>query len=289
VTEPRLSLVICTRNRVAQLAPTLESVARIQCARPWELIVVDNGSSDGTGSLLDDFGRAFGATVHVAREAVPGLGRARNAGLAIATGEIVAFTDDDCYPAPDWLERIHECFDESGDLGFLGGRILLHDPTDEPVTILTSPRRMEFPARSFLRPGWVQGANMAFRRDALESVGGFDPHLGAGTPFACEDIDAAARTCAEGWSGAYDPRPLVHHHHRRKNREEVVALHRSYGYARGAYYAKCLSNPVLRAACGRYCLRKWLRRPWQAPREVRGAVDHWREARGRFGETAGSR
>lgn len=276
---PAVSLVICTRDRAPQLARALKSLEAIRFDRPWELVLVDNGSSDGTPDLLAEFSRRFAVTARVVREEQRGLARARNRGLALASGELVAFTDDDCYPAPDFLARIYECFAESSTLGFLGGRILRHDPDDLPMTILPASERRDFPPPSFVRPGAVQGANMAFRRRALLEVGGFDIRLGAGTAFACEDIDVVARLSAAGWPGAYDPRPLVYHHHGRKTRAELRTLVGSYLDGAGAYYLKCLSEPQLRGACARHWLARWAMKPHQAARETRAAVDFWRTTR----------
>jgi GT2 family glycosyltransferase len=92
-------------------------------------------------------------------------------------------------------------------------------------------------------PGHVQGANMAFRRDVLQAIGGFDPLLGAGTPFPCEDLDAASRASQAGWKGGYFPAPTVHHHHRRRT-ADVAPLLRSYRYGLGAYFASLLLRRV---------------------------------------------
>ena len=95
--------------------------------------------------------------------------------------------------------------------------------------------------KSFIRPGFIQGANSAFRRASLEQVGGFDPRFGvAKGQFAGEELDVAARISAAGWHGAYDPRPLVYHHHGRKTRWEEWRLMRVYQRGIGAFYAKSL-------------------------------------------------
>jgi len=197
-----------------------------------------------------------------------GLGNARNLGLSVARGEIIAFTDDDCYPAENFLETTCQCFEEDARLGFVGGRILLHDPTDYPITIQKSEEPQHILPGAFIPAGLIQGANFSFRSVALRSVGGFDPRFGAGTRFCPEDIDALARLSACGWHGRYDPRPLVYHHHRRKTRVEADRLMRQYDRGRGAYYAKCILNPTLRWAYA----RAWYRRMRQ-----QDSVTTWRE------------
>src|SRR5258708_7045305 len=106
VSEPAVSLVICTRNRAGQLQRCLAAVERIRCRQPWETVIVDKGSNDDTRAIAQAFlhdGAIGGCCVWEPR---PGLSRARNAGLEASRGTIVAFTDDDCYPAADFLERV---------------------------------------------------------------------------------------------------------------------------------------------------------------------------------------
>jgi glycosyltransferase involved in cell wall biosynthesis len=241
-----LSLVVSTRNRAAQLEQALDSYARLQYPGSWELVIVDNGSSDATPQLLEAFGRRFSGNVRVLQHAPPGLSGARNVGWRAAGADIVVFTDDDCYPQPDYLERIEACFSDQR-YGFVGGRVLLHDPADYPVTIQLSDRRVEFPPNSYIAPGEVHGANFAFRRQALEAISGFDERLGAGTKYhSAEDTDAMARVSALGWWGLYDPAPTVSHHHRRREAKEIRRMRKAHGIGTGAYFIKCLANPEMR-------------------------------------------
>lgn len=248
VARPRVALVICTRNRSQRLRRALESLTALSCRTEWELVVVDNGSTDDTQAVIGDFAEKFGEPIRVVVEAIPGLGRGRNTGWRSSLAEIIAFTDDDCYPKPDYIEAVVETFDADKELGFVGGRILLYDPNDYPITIQTRTTRAKLFPGSFVPPGLIQGANFAVRRAALEAVDGFDDRLGAGTPYACEDIDLIARISAQGWRGAYDPRLLVYHHHGRRTEEQVAMLRRTYYRATGAYYAKCLLDRRLRRA-----------------------------------------
>ena len=254
---PEISLVLCTRNRCSRLRSTLGWIERLRFPLPWEVVMVDNGSTDDTWQVLSGFqGRCEGSVV-LAREPVPGLARAHMRGLATSSGRLVVLIDDDCYPEPDFLLAVHTCFEEEPRLGFLGGRIVLHDPEDLRMTIQLLDERREIPPGSFVPAGLIQGANMAFRREALEEVGGFDVRLGPGTRFNCEDVDVVARVSAAGWRGAYDPRPVVRHHHGRKTPAEARALRRSYDHGRGAYYVRCLLDRRLRRESARFWLRSW--------------------------------
>jgi len=278
--ETAVSLIICTRNRASQLEACLASVAKIRCDLSWEIVVVDNGSRDGTRAVASGFFEDNPVRGRYAWEPEPGLSRARNAGIDASTGEIVAFTDDDCYPAPDLLDRICEVFADPR-IGFMGGRILLHDPKDYPLTVNESMETLRFGAGSIVPCAAVQGANMAFRRAALVAIGGFDPTLGAGTPFPAEDWDAAARACSRGWDGGYFPAPVVSHHHGRTATDAVSHL-RTYHYASGAVYAKLLADRSTRWRYGRHWARRILGDAKYHQRKLihqfHGAIDYWRSA-----------
>jgi glycosyltransferase involved in cell wall biosynthesis len=270
----QLSVVICTRNRAAQLAESLRSLTSLQCPVPWELIIVDNGSIDETQDVLKSYA---GNLLKTVVEPQAGLARARNTGWRTSQGDIVAFTDDDCYPAGDFLFSIIRCFAEEPRLGFLGGRILLYDPQDYRITIQERSDRCDLRPGDFLRNGLIHGANFAFRRSALESVNGFDERFGAGALFSsAEDSDILARMLARGWKGAYDPRPVVYHHHRRRTELEALQLMEQYERGRGAYYLKCILDldPKLRALyLLRWC-RAMLRQPWgTTARELAAATE----------------
>ena len=269
---PGISLVVCTRNRAAKLEAFFEALRRIRCELPWELIMVDNGSSDGTGERLKHFAASFARPVRALNEPTPGLGRSRNRGWRAARAPIIAFTDDDCYPEPDYLNRILALFADPA-VGFVGGRTVLYDATDAPVTIYEHPVEQVYPPEHFIVNGVIHGANMAFRRRALEDIDGFDDHLGAGTPFAFEDVDAQARALAAQWTGKYDPSPVIYHHHGRKSGPELDSLTRAYEIGRGGYYMKCILFMPHRWACLRFWLRGIRRQPFpQTAREVRAAI-----------------
>jgi glycosyltransferase involved in cell wall biosynthesis len=276
-----VSLIICTRDRARQLDACLASVAKIRCDLPWEAVIVDNGSCDETRAVARRFFDNNDIRGLYAWEPEPGLSRARNAGLNVSSGEIAAFTDDDCYPAPDLLDRICEIFADPR-VGFIGGRILLHDPDDYPLTVNESMETLRFSAGSIVPCAAVQGANMAFRRAALVGIGGFDPALGAGTPFPAEDWDAAARVCSDGWDGGYFPAPAVSHHHGRTATAAASHL-RTYHYASGAVYAKLLMDRTTRWPYGRHWARRILGDAKYHQRKLvhqfRGAIDYWRSSR----------
>jgi GT2 family glycosyltransferase len=175
-----------------------------------------------------------------------GVSSAKNAGWRTAKSPIVACIDDDCYPEADYLDSIFDCFSRDVRLGFVGGRILLHDPTDRRITIQESLEPLSFPPGSFIRPGIIQGANIAYRRAAISEAGGFDPWFGAGAIYSGDETELMARISAAGWNGAYAPKPVVYHDHGRKTANDERRLMRWYDRGRGAYYAKCMLNRSMR-------------------------------------------
>jgi glycosyltransferase involved in cell wall biosynthesis len=233
-----VSLIIATRDRSHQLARCLDSVARIEFDRTWELIVVDNGSNDATADVVKQFAGEASLPLRYVLEPKPGLGNAHNAGVAVAHGQILAFTDDDCYPETDFLKRIWCAFADPS-IGYIAGRITLHDPADYPITTIESTTPYTFLPRRLVTTGSFGGANMAFRRKVLLEIGGFDPLFGPGALFNAEDVDAAARASALGWKGEYRPDVIVRHHHRRKA-SDAPRLLKSYAIGAGAYHMKLL-------------------------------------------------
>lgn len=250
-----ISLVICTRNRARALRSCLASLMEIDAPCSWETIVVDNGSTDSTKQVIEEFASKASFPVHYIFEPRTGLSRARNRGLAVASGDPIVFTDDDCYPARDYLGAVVRTFVEES-VDYFGGRVVLHDPHDYPVTIKTSTDREIVPPGSFVAAGLLHGANMGFRRRVFDELGGFDENLGAGSPVCCgEDVELAARASAHGFRGGYFPEPVVSHCHGRKE-EDAIALMRGYDVGRGAFYTAM----ILGTRSWRMYAREW----WQS-------------------------
>jgi GT2 family glycosyltransferase len=220
----QISVVICTRDRGEALAECLRSVTT-QRSAPGEIVVVDN-SSDGSAKPICD---RFTEIRHV-HEPRPGLSIARNTGIRMSRGDVIAFTDDDVELHPGWTVEIGRAFaDQSIDA--LTGLVL-------PARLDTPAQRMfQFDKGGFgstfipLRFGnrffaetrphgahvWKMGAgaNMAFRRNLFERIGLFDERLGAGAAGCSEDSELWYRMLANGGVCLYEPRAVVFHHHRR--------------------------------------------------------------------------
>ncbi len=211
---PRVSIVINTLNRAESLPTTLESLQWVAYPGEFEVVVVNGPSTDGTDAVL----AAWADRVVVERCPVANLGVSRNLGIAAASGEIVAFIDDDAVPEPEWLRELIAAFDDPA-VGAAGGFVIDHtgvgyqstyalfnrlaDPVASPNA--ASPERV-FPY-SLTFPHLI-GTNMAFRRAALEEVGGFDEQY----EYYLDDTDLVLRIMDRG----YDVRQVAgaHLHHR---------------------------------------------------------------------------
>lgn len=236
-----VSLIVCTKNRAMRLDRCLAAIAAIETPQDigFEFLLVDNGSTDSTRAVYERRKRTMAFPTRYLLDATPGIGNAMNCGYRASAGSIVAFTDDDCYPAPDFAATVAAAFADLR-VGVVAGRILLHDPADLPITIEESREPRRFPAGAYVRPGQFHGANLCFRRDALDQVGGFDPLFGPGSYIgSAADCDAAARVCLAGWDGLYEPSIVVRHHHGRRP-VHLPGLRKRYGIGSGGYHMKLL-------------------------------------------------
>lgn len=281
--KPRLSLIICTRDRADSLKRALTAIPAKEMEEVGgELVLVDNGSTDHTPQVAREYAGGASYPVTIMREETPGLGLARNTGLAAAHGDILAFTDDDCYLEPGYIHTAAAVFDD-GRFQYCGGRILLHDPDDAMVAVNYKERFALIPPRSFVHAGRIQGANMVVRREVVDTIGPFDPELGAGRAFRCEDAEFVARASVHGFTGAHVPELVVRHHHGRRT-AGLPELHKQNHIARGAYYAIMLSRGQWKYALG-WAVYTLAPRPRailtfdyfrRIRYEVRGALGYWK-------------
>lgn len=267
----KLSIVVCTRNRAASLQPTLDSImsaARTATDTPVDLVIVDNGSSDNTQAVLAAWAAGVAdLAVRIAIEPRPGLSRARNAGVALARGDVVAFTDDDCTLTPNYIRDLVRHWHDDGDRAVIrGGRVELGDPRDLPFTIKLDefPQQLAHPVHP---GGFVHGCNMAISRAALTRIGAFDERFGAGARFiAAEDADYLYRAQILDIPVYYVPDMAVRHYHGRRHRADALKLQRGYDIGNGALYAKHLLANGRVVQHFYWTLRNALREPFGGPK-----------------------
>ena len=275
------SHVISSRNRAAQLGVTL---GKLECEamrrRGVELVLVDSASNDNTFEVMTAFAAQAPMAMRVVQTSRPGLGIARNLGIATATSDLLIFTDDDCYPDLGYYDTLLDQFDLF-QYQYGQGEILLYDSSDDSRIATTKfSQEMRIPPQSIVRPGGFQGANIFAHRQVFEKAGPFAEELGSGTGFACEDVEFATRASFAGFTGVLLPRWCVRHHHGRKpGSPESEAALRSYDTGRGAYYAILMTRGIneiwelwQQASLTQGPMPLWLKA--RLEREFRGAADY---------------
>jgi glycosyltransferase involved in cell wall biosynthesis len=216
---PLVDVVVCTRNRSRLLAGACEAILE-QDYPPdrWRLLIVDSASTDDTLAVATGLAERFPGRVDVVRQAISGHSIARNAGIVRASGEIVAFTDDDAIPVRGWLRALVETMRDSGaEAG--GGPVDARIEGELPPWFLSSYLvylaiwRPPAGTTRLTYNGYPRGVNMAFRRSCLARYGTFDPHLGlrARRQLYCEETELFLRIERGGGAVAYSPGAAVDH------------------------------------------------------------------------------
>jgi glucosyl-dolichyl phosphate glucuronosyltransferase len=215
-----ISVIIATHNRSVLLATTLDAIARQRWPREsMELIVADNGSTDNTAAVVEA-ARAGGLPVRYLFEGRRGKSHAVNAALALTRGDLIAFTDDDVQPDPEWLGALAHTVESGAD--FVAGRILPIWECPAPAWmspalhgVLAVPDNGTAPLPIVAGTSGVMpiGANMAVRSDVIAKIGGLRTDLGKleGTLRTGEDHEFFLRLVQGGYRGMYEPSALVHH------------------------------------------------------------------------------
>ena len=233
-----LSVIICTRDRAPQLERCLHQFKEAEpFHKSWELIVVDNNSSDDTKAVIQAFAASAPFPVRYLFEGRQGLSHARNRGIAATSGSIIAFTDDDCLVELQWASTIIREFSTDQSLAVLGGRVEQGDLKQVGGTRTFSDRKQISSFPELFRH--MIGCNMAFSRKVFEVIGGFDPLLGKGTSAgSAEDLDLIYRAFKRQLHIVYVPEAVVFHAHGRASVSAIQQVHDEYAKGRGGFYWK---------------------------------------------------
>lgn len=218
------SIIIPTYNRADELRETIRSIAKLTVAGDWELLVVDNKSTDHTRAVVEEESISFPAPLRYLFEPEQGRYAALNTGIRAAKGKIIATTDDDARVEPDWLTQAAAGL-KALDCDYVGGRVLPIWKGDRPAWLANRPGRhwavlalqdhgdkpLEFGAPDL--PAWPLGINTATKREAFDRADLFDNRLGrkAGTLRNQAQREWHLRARAAGLRGFYVPNMIVHH------------------------------------------------------------------------------
>jgi glycosyltransferase involved in cell wall biosynthesis len=223
-----MSVVICTRNRPDKIGTAVTSVLANDHPA-FDLTVIDQSTTDATEAVLVPFTQDD-PRLHYFHVDEAGLSRAYNNGIRRTTGEIIAFTDDDCIVPTNWLTTIEEAFDADNEGDLLYGQVVAastegDDARLTPVLEIKTAERLSRKDR-FRIIG--MGANFAARRRLFETIGGFDEVLGGGGPLrSSQDFDLAYRTFHAGSVILLRPEVTLRHDGRR-DLEDWPTLLRNY-------------------------------------------------------------
>ena len=200
------SVIVPTYNRLSLLRRTLESLFRQEFS-DYEIIVVDDGSTDGTLEYLKGLSEKKKIQYVLQKNSGPAI--ARNKGIALSSGSLVAFTDDDCIVPADWLKRYHEKFQQE-DVGVVGGSSKtgnLENPFAEVNDIIVNFLKAEINKRPDNEVPFLTTNNTAYRKKNLEKVGGFDNRF----RFGAEERDLNYRLRQSGDKLVFDSSIIIEH------------------------------------------------------------------------------
>ena len=210
---PSITVVVCTRNRADRLGVALGSLGGLETDGrfTYEVLVVDNGSTDATPAVVERIASTLPVTLRCIREEHPGVSRARNRGVAEATGDWIAFFDDDQAADPRWLSELL-ALAERRSLRCVGGQVRIKLPTGvdrqlSPVCRMLLGCSVDMPVERPYSPSCTPGAgNLMVHRSVFCEVGRFDETCSRG-----EDTDLFVRMYKAGIEAWYSPTAIIDH------------------------------------------------------------------------------
>lgn len=218
-TQPRVSVVVCSYNGGRTLHRCLSSLVELDYPA-YEVIVVDDGSTDDTREIVARF-----PAIRAIHQRNQGLSVARNVGLQAATGSIIAYTDSDCFVDRDWLTLLVAQLERSG-AHAVGGPNLAPPDGWLPACVAAAPGQPTHVLESNQVAEHIPGCNMAFRREAIGALNGFDPQFCK----AGDDVDICWRLQQAGMWITFAPSAFVWHH-RRQDPKSYFRQQAGYGEA----------------------------------------------------------
>jgi glycosyltransferase involved in cell wall biosynthesis len=251
--NPQISAIICTHNRDTYLGAAIDSLLNQRFAEAFEVIVVDNASSDCTRAVVE--ARFHHPGLRYVYEPTLGLSVARNTGAKTAQSSILAYLDDDAIASPQWLQVLYEAYQQSDRLAIAGGQVTLLWPEGvQPPRWLSAGLAGNLGAYELgnepieiHQPGLTpRGLNYSIRRTFLDQVGGFDHHLGrvGKNLLSNEELHMTEQALKLGWQVAYLPDAHVAHHVSPERLRRRWFLHRGWWQGISECYREQLTGPV---------------------------------------------
>jgi len=225
--HPKVSVVVCVYNGERTIDSCLASLEKLNYPN-YEVVVVNDGSTDSTRQIAESYNY-----IRLINQENKGLSEARNVGIRASTGEIIAFTDADCMADADWLAYLVARF-QSSEFGAVGGPNF--SPPDNSFIascVAVSPGAPTHVLLDDEIAEHIPGCNMAFRREALEAIAGFDPIFRA----AGDDVDLCWRLQNKGYKIGFSPAAIVWHF-RRNTIRDYLKQQRGYGKAETLLFFK---------------------------------------------------
>lgn len=224
---PKVSVVVPVKNGAAKIRDLLDSLMKVDYDKDkLEIIVVDGCSTDGTQEIVSKY------PVKLVVEKKPGVNAARNTGVKISTGEIIAFTDHDCVVPKDWIKKIVENL-QNPEVGCVGGQILRYNDeflaryADESIIpVMRIFKKKTLLDRISSPIYYPVGCNFAVKREAVEKTGFFDERF----EYGFDELEFAERVCEKGYKILLTPEITVKHKHRSSFSE---LLKQAFRYGQG--------------------------------------------------------
>jgi GT2 family glycosyltransferase len=243
----RLSILIPTKDRCQCLGELLDSLQRsraLEAIRP-EIVVGDNGSSDRTWQLLNEKPARSLVPLKILKVTRAGKSAVLNDAIGIATGEILAFLDDDVIVDEKWLEAMARFFEEHAGYEVAQGTIRIPAPESQDFEIQRLLKRYKTiphldPDGPPTEIGHLNGSNFALRRRVIDRIGGFDERLGPGASGTSEDVELAHRIRKAGIKIAYMSEVIVYH---RVDRSRLTEAYFKSSHKRQGRSRLLISNP----------------------------------------------
>ena len=259
------TVIICTYNRSSNLASCLGALVEQKGTEgiEWEVLVVDNNSTDDTSEVVAKLSRDLPIRVRYVKEPEQGLNHARNRGISSSTSTYFTFVDDDIRVCPGWLAALYEAF-RLNDADAVGGRIHLDPAVKLPPWVVPGTEIAGFlgyqdfgdePFRMDGRSKYPFGGNMSFNRRVVDRIGVFNPKLGRkgegrkrGELFKGAETDYFHRLADTGDARIfYEPRAIVYHRvlpHQLQQRY-FLTIHFNAGFQKAFYDGKSYERRAL--------------------------------------------